>query len=282
VRQRIPAYQRPFIGAGTPNAIWTADFKGDFRTADGTRCYPLTIADCCSRFLLRCQALTSTAAEQAFPVFEAAFKEYGLPLAIRTDNGSPFAARSVTGLTSLSVWFLKLGIVPERIEPGHPEQNGRHERMHRTLKQETAAPPKASLSLQQRAFNVFREEFNHERPHEALALETPASIYEPSPRQMPKVIEPPSYDPGEYEMRKVTCSGAVYFDKRSFVVSKALHGEHVGLRYHGKSVWVVRYAFMDLGIVDMRQIGTHIRMRPLPPTLSWDADTRISVERDEE
>lgn len=274
-RRRVPAYQQPFIGAGEPNAIWTADFKGDFQTGDRTRCYPLTIADCCSRFLLRCQALTGTATEQCAPIFEAAFKEYGMPLAIRTDNGAPFAARGFTGLTRLSVWFIKLGIVPERIEPGHPEQNGRHERMHRTLKEETAAPPKATFSLQQKAFNAFRDEFNHERPHEGLDMETPASIYAPSPRPFPRRIEPVTYDHSVYEVRKVTGPGVIAFDKRTVFISRALAGEHVGLRYRGSSTWIVRYKFVDLALLDMRQLGKHIRLQPLPPDLSWDAETRI-------
>lgn len=280
-RSRVPAYQQPFIGAGEPNAIWTADFKGDFVTADRTRCYPLTIADCRSRFLLRCQALTRTSTEQCEPIFKAAFKEYGMPLAIRTDNGAPFAARGFTGLTRLSVWFIKLGIVPERIEPGHPEQNGRHERMHRTLKEETAAPPKATFSLQQKAFNAFQHEFNQERPHEALDMETPASVYAPSPRPFPDRIEPATYDRSEYEVRKVSGIGVIAFDKRTLFISRALAGEHVGLRYCGSSTWVVRYRFRDLALLDMRQLGTHIQLQPLPAALSWDADTRIGAKTKE-
>lgn len=275
-RRRVPPYQQPFIGVGEPNAVWTADFKGDFLTGDRTRCHPLTIADCYSRYLLRCEGLVAQTTELVQPVFEAAFWEYGLPAAIRTDNGAPFATTGVTALTRLSVWFIKLGIVPERIEPGHPEQNGRHERMHRTLKDEAATPPKETMTAQQGAFDTFRQEYNHERPHEALDQETPASVYRPSPRTMPRTLEPPQYDTTEYEVRKVTVGGLAYFDGRSFFVSRALAGEYVGLRYLGKSVWAVRFYFMDLGVVDMRQVGTHFKMQPLPPELSWDAATRIT------
>lgn len=281
-RRRVPPYQQPFIGIGEPNAVWTVDFKGDFLTGDRTRCHPLTMADCRSRFLLRCQALTAQSIEQTQPVFEAAFKEYGLPLAIRSDNGSPFAAPGITGLTRLSVWLIKLGIVPERIEPGHPEQNGRHERMHRTLKEETAAPPKSTLTAQQRAFNAFRQEYNHERPHEALGMETPASVYVPSPRPMPRTVEPPVYDTAEYEVRKVTGNGVACLDNRYFFVSGALAGEHIGFRYLGKSVWVLRFAFLDLAIVDLRQVGTYIKIQPLPPELSWDPRTRITQPEEDE
>jgi transposase InsO family protein len=281
-RRHVPPYQQPFIGVEHPNSVWTADFKGDFLTGDRTRCYPLTIADCHSRYLLRCQALTSTSTEQAQPIFKTAFEEYGLPAAIRTDNGSPFASTGVTALTKLSVWFIKLGIVPERIEPGHPEQNGRHERMHRTLKEETATPPKATLTEQQKTFNAFKQEYNYVRPHEALGMETPASLYEPSPRILPRVIEPPEYDTSVYEVRKVTGIGISWFNRRHFLVSRALAGEHIGLRYLGKSVWVVRFCFLDLGILDMRQVGDHIKMQPLPPNLSWDAARRISVDASED
>lgn len=281
-RRRTPRYQQPFIGVNTPNSVWTSDFKGHFRTGDGTRCHPLTIADCYSRFVLRCQSLTAETTELVKPVFEAAFREYGLPLAIRTDNGPPFASTGLVGLSRLGVWFIKLGIVPERIEPGHPEQNGRHERMHLTLKEETAAPPKGSMSAQQRAFNKFRHEFNHVRPHEALDLETPASLYEPSPRLMPDKIAPPTYDTSEYEIRKVSSCGVIAFDKRTFFLSGALAGEHVGLRYLGRSVWVVRFAFLDLAIVDIRQVGKHIKAQPLPPELSWDAATRLGIDADED
>jgi transposase InsO family protein len=176
-RRRAPPYTQPFASADAPNRVWCADFKGWFRTGDGERIDPLTITDACSRYLLRCQLVEKADTERVRAIFESAFRECGLPRAIRTDNGAPFASRAVAGLSRLAVWWMKLGIVPERIAAGHPEQNGRHERMHRTLGQETASPPAANRRAQQRAFDRFRREYNEERPHEALALETPSAVY---------------------------------------------------------------------------------------------------------
>src|SRR6267143_4356259 len=179
-RRRTAPYTEPLAHADGPNRVWCADFKGWFRTGDGERIDPLTISDAHSRYLLRCQAVEKADTARVQGIFEAAFRQYGLPQAIRTDNGAPFASRAVAGLSRLAVWWIKLGIVPERIAAGHPEQNGRHERMHRTLKQETASPPAANTRAQQRAFNHFRREYNEERPHEALGMRTPAEVYEPS------------------------------------------------------------------------------------------------------
>ncbi len=176
---------RPDTPMTEPNEIWTADFKGQFRTRDGLYCYPLTVVDGFSRFLLVCQGLHSTSHLDSRPVFLRLFQEFGLPRIIRTDNGVPFATTALGRLSLLSVWWIRLGIYPELIEPAHPEQNGRHERMHRTLKAETTHPPRANLPSQQRRFNEFREEYNHERPHEALDQDTPASHYQPSPRSFP-------------------------------------------------------------------------------------------------
>ena len=173
--QRTPPYTEPLKHAEAPNQVWCADFKGWFLTQDGSRCDPLTITDAYSRYLLRCCAVKRTDGEHAWAVFEAAFREFGLPEAIRTDNGTPFASRAPAGLSQLSMLWLRLGIRHERIEPGQPQQNGRHERMHRTLKQETATPPERNLRRQQMAFLRFQEEFNQARPHEALQYGTPAS-----------------------------------------------------------------------------------------------------------
>src|SRR5580700_11291720 len=166
-RRRTAPYSEPLAHADGPNRVWCADFKGWFRTADGERIDPLTISDAHSRFLLRCQAVEKTDTERVRAIFEAAFREFGMPQAIRTDNGPPFASRAIAGLSRLALWWIKLGITPERIEAGHPEQNGRHERMHRTMKQETAEPPAANRRAQQRKMDQFREEYNHVRPHEA-------------------------------------------------------------------------------------------------------------------
>ncbi len=192
-RRRAPPYTEPFAAADAPNRVWCADFKGWFQTADGERIDPLTITDACSRYLLRCQAVEKMDYTRVRAIFESAFRECGLPGAIRTDNGAPFASRAIAGLSRLAVWWMKLGIVPERIAAGHPEQNGRHERMHRTLKQETASPAAANRRAQQRAFDHFRREYNEERPHEALGLETPGAVYTRSAREYPARVPEPEY-----------------------------------------------------------------------------------------
>ena len=185
-RRRIGHPGKPTSSILAPNDLWCADFKGQFKTGDGLYCYPLTVTDGFSRYLLGCQALNSTSVEGAKPVFARLFKEYGLPKRIRTDNGVPFATTTLARLSKLSAWWLRLGVMPELIEPGKPQQNGQHERMHLTLKDETTRPPAGSLAAQQRKFNAFVEEFNNERPHEALGQQTPASHYQSSPREMPK------------------------------------------------------------------------------------------------
>src|SRR5271157_3874388 len=192
-RRRTAPYTEPLAHADGPNRVWCADFKGWFRTADGERIDPLTISDAHSRYLLRCQAVEKTDTARVQAIFEATFREYGLPQAIRTDNGAPFASHAVAGLSRLAVWWIKLGIVPERIEAGHPEQNGRHERMHRTLKQEVAMPPAPDRRAQQRALENFRKEYNQVRPHEALQMQTPARVYEPSQRAYPAQVREPEY-----------------------------------------------------------------------------------------
>jgi transposase InsO family protein len=189
-RRRVGHPGKPTSQILAPNDVWSADFKGQFRTGSGRYCYPLTVADGFSRYLLGGQALSSTAVADAKPVFTRLFQEYGLPKRIRSDNGVPFATTTLARWSTLSAWWVRLGILPELIEPGHPEQNGRHERMHRTLKAETTRPAAGSLGAQQRRFNIFRHEFNHERPHEALDQETPATCYEASPRPMPDRLPP--------------------------------------------------------------------------------------------
>ena len=176
-----------------PNAVWTVDFKGQFKMLNGRYCYPLTIQDGFSRFLLECRGLYSTSIELAKPVFIRTFREFGLPAVIRSDNGTPFASIGLARLTRLSAWWIRLGIRPETIEPGKPQQNGRHERMHRTLKREATRPPKANLRAQQRHFNDFRRTFNHIRPHEALDDATPNSVYRSAPRAYPDVLPPLEY-----------------------------------------------------------------------------------------
>lgn len=213
----------PSVSSSEPNAVWSADFKGQFRTRDGLYCYPLTISDGCSRFLLACQALPSTAHYSAKAVFESVFREFGLPMVMLTDNGGPFATTAIARLSALSVWWIRLGIRPALIELGKPQQNGRHERMHRTLKDEATRPPAGNRTAQQRRFNAFRNEFNFERPHEALSQETPASLYQPSTRPFPDRLPEIEYA-GHFEVRLVSRNGGIRWNSEWVDVSYVLAG----------------------------------------------------------
>lgn len=244
---------RPSDVVLAPNDLWCADFKGQFKTGDGVYCYPLTVTDSYSRYVLGCQGLHSTKVAEAKPVFTRLFKEYGLPQAIRTDNGVPFATTTLARLSSLSAWWVRLGVMPQLIEPGKPQQNGRHERMHRTLKAETTRPAAASLSAQQRRFNAFRVEFNNERPHEALEQATPASYYHPSPRPMPDRIPPLNY-PDRFEVRYVSYNGGIRWKKDWVNVSIVCAGEYVGLEEIDDGVWNVYFGALHLGRLHERHM----------------------------
>lgn len=248
----------PLIAAHGPNETWCADFKGCFFTGDAGRCDPLTISDAHSRFLLRCQAVAKTDGEHVRAIFEACFRQFGLPVSLRTDNGPPFASTGLGGLTRLSVSWLRLGIRLERIEAGHPEQNGRHERMHLTLKQDAACPPARTLRAQQRQFDRWREEYNNERPHEALGQRPPAEFYAPSPRPYPARLEEIEY-PDDWTSRSVRKAGQMKWDGHDVRVSRALRGERVGLEPVGDGVWRVHFAHLVLGMFDEREL----RIRPL-------------------
>lgn len=252
-RRRAPPYTEPLGHADGPNRVWCADMKGWFRTGDGERCDPLTITDACTRYLLRCQVVKEADTEHVRAVFEAAFREYGLPVAIRTDNGAPFASRALGGLSRLSVWWIKLGIAPERIRPGKPQENGRHERMHRTLKAETANPPASNRRRQQEAFDRFRREYNEERPHEALGQETPASVYQPSWRLYPDRLPGIGY-PAAFEVRKVQQHGQVQWKNQEVFVSEVLAGESVGFELIAEGLWGVYFAARQIGIFDARRL----------------------------
>ena len=246
-RRAIGHPGRPTSQVLAPNDLWCADFKGEFKTGDGIYCYPLTVTDDHSRFLLGCQGLLSTKVIGAKPVFTRLFKEYGLPKRIRTDNGVPFATNTLARLSKLSAWWVRLGVLPELIEPGRPQQNGRHERMHRTLKAEATRPPAGSCRAQQRKFNHFREEFNQERPHEALDMHTPGSCYESSPREMPNRLPPLEY-PDRFEVRYVSANGGIRWKKHAWVnVSTVCIGEYVGLEEIDDGVWDVYFGPLRLG-----------------------------------
>jgi len=254
-RRRTPPYSQPLAGAEGPNQVWCADFKGWFRTQDGERIDPLTITDAHSRYLLRCQAVEKTDTARVQAIFEAAFREYGLPEALRTDNGAPFASRAVAGLSRLSVWLMKLNIVPERIQAGHPEQNGRHERMHRTLKEETASPAAANRRAQQRAFDRFCQEYNQERPHEGLGMRTPAAVYAVSPRPFPERVPEPEYDSGMV-VRRVYVHGNFSWHHHDVFLSETLAGERVGLEPVDERYWCVYFATFPIAVFDSHELVT--------------------------
>jgi putative transposase len=248
------------IRTSAPNDLWTADFKGQFRTRNGVYCYPLTIADQHTRYLLGVQALLSTKAAGVRPVFERAFREYGLPLAIRTDNGVPFANTGLHGLTRLSVWWLRLEIQHQRIRPASPQDNGADERMHRTLKAETTRPPAANHLAnhlrQQRAFAAFRREYNHERPHAALGGDPPAARYGPSARAYPPRLPPLAY-PGHFLVKRVTNAGTIRFKHKLLFLANALKQRHVGLEESGDGVWSLYLGSVLLGKIDERTMKVY-------------------------
>ena len=238
-RRRPVPPRPPRVEATGPNEVWSADFKGQFRLGNTRLCYPLTISDGFSRYLLACEGLEGTSGAGCQRVFERLFREYGLPRAILTDNGSPFAASSAVGrLSRLSVWWIKLGIRPVLIQPGHPEQNGRHERMHRTLKAETTRPPAADEVGQQERFDQFRRIYNEQRPHESLGQIPPAELYESSPRPYPSRLDPWEY-PGHFEVRRVRRTGEIQWRGRSLFVSEALQKERLGLEEVEEGLWAV-------------------------------------------
>ena len=250
--QRRPRRAKPVHPGNTPlkvdapNQVWIADFKGQFPTGDGEYCYPLTVTDAHSRFLLACHALPSTHLAGAQPVFSCLFAEYGLPVAMRTDNGTPFTTTALAGLSRLNLWWIKLGIRHQRIDPGHPEQNGRHERMHKTLKAETTRPPEWNLSLQQQRFATFRHEYNEERPHEALAQQPPRSQYVASERQLPLRLPAPEY-PGHLLTRRVSLNGTISFGGRQLFLSEVLAKEHIGLEEVEGGIWSLFFYDVLLG-----------------------------------
>lgn len=238
------------------NGTWTTDFKGEFRTGDGHYCYPLTLRDGWSRFVLRCDGLLARTFIDVQRRFARAFAEYGVPDRIRSDNGLPFAGIGLNRLSRLAVWWMRCGIVPERILPGHPEQNGSHEQFHRMLKADTARPPAADLRAQQRRFDRFCREYNHERPHEALDYQVPADRYQPSTRRLPAVLPPVEY-PGHLEIRRVSDSGEIAWRGTPTFLSATLAGEDVGFEEVDDGLWTVYFATIALARFDERQRSFH-------------------------
>jgi transposase InsO family protein len=248
LRRRSPPSSAPFAHCGAANDVWCIDFKGWFLTGDGTRCEPLTLSDAHSRYLLRCQVMPRNDAEHVWPVVDAALREFGLPTALRSDNGSPFASRGAGGLSQLSVKVIKAGVLPERIAPGKPQQNGRHERMHLTLLQDTASPPARSLRQQAERFRVFQHIFNNERPHEALGDDRPADHYAVSPRRWDGVLREPEYS-DDHQVRRVRHNGEIRWRGSTVYVTEALIGEPVGLLEGQDDSWSISYGPVELGII---------------------------------
>lgn len=252
-RRRVPGYTGKLRSSAYPNEIWGADFKGEFRLGNQKYCYPLTMSDHYSRYLLCCEGLETTRHFGVKEGFRKAFREYGLPEKIRIDNGSPFASKGIGGYSKLSVWWLRLGIQAERIEPGHPEQNGRHERFHLTLKQEATRPSGSNFLQQQEKFDRFQEEYNTKRPHEALQMKRPSEMYQKSKKSFPEELEPLDY-PLHDLVRKVSTHGMIIsFGRGSdFHIGAAFSGENVGLREVEPERWLITFMNLDLGYVNRK------------------------------
>lgn len=262
-RSRHHRTEAPKPDFSAPNRTWCADFKGQFLLGDRSWCFPLTITDGFSRYLLCCKGFVDTKADAVLRAFERCFREHGLPDAILTDNGTPFASHAAGRLTRLSVWWIKLGIRLHRIVPGRPQQNGRHERMHRTLKQETADSVASSLRRQQPLLDDFRREYNHDRPHRALDGRSPAHLYAVSLRSMPPTIEALSY-PGHHAVRSVHTDGSIRFRGDSIFVSQALVHESVGLEEFDDDRFLLRFGPVELATLDCRPAEPILHRLPGP------------------
>ena len=270
-RQRASPTPWPLRACAAGNDVWGADFKGWFRTADGARCDPFSLSDLHSRYVLRLQLVGRTDGEHVWPILEAAFREFGLPLAIRSDNGPPFAGMGVGGLSQLAIKLIKAGVFPERIKPGKPQQNGRHERLHRTLKAETANPPAANPRAQQRRFDAFRRYFNEERPHEALGQVTPATAYQPPRRSWNGRLREPEYDT-EQIVRRVRTNGEIKWHGNLIFLRQALAGEPIGLAEIDAGHWRLSYGPFFLGTINPegrinRPLRGHAPAADISPTL---------------
>jgi len=251
-RLHVPPYTQPFAECNKPNDVWSIDYKGQFHMENGHVCYPLTLSDNFSRFLLECQALEGPRYVPTRQCIEAAFREYGLPSAIRCDNGTPFAGRCIGGLSRLMIWWILLGIIPERIRKGCPQENGRHERMHRTLKNEALDPVARDLKEQQEAFDIFRYDYNNYRPHESLDDRTPSEYYKKSNRPYIDRPHPPFYGL-DCQVRNVRHNGEIKFMSRTFYITELLTGQHVGLKEIDDGLWQLQFSFYVLGSIDLRK-----------------------------
>lgn len=246
-RTRTPPYTQPFELCLSPNDVWSIDYKGNFILGDGQNCYPLTLTDNYSRYILACDAFPAILGLDVKKTLIRVFREHGLPKAIKSDNGSPFSTRGLAGLSQLAVWWIKLGIVPERIKPGCPQENGRHERMHLTMKQEVATPPKETMLIQQRALDDFQYEFNHQRPHEGIDNKRPAWLYTKSPRVYPEHLKQMEYD-SNITTRKIRTNGTMKWNGKEIFVSETLTGERIGLVPISDIEWEIQFSQLAVGI----------------------------------
>lgn len=251
-RFSVPPYTEPFKSCQLPNAVWSADYKGQFYTKDARICYPLTVSDNYSRYLLKCVGLPGPRYYETRTVFESAFREYGLPDAIRTDNGTPFAGKCVGGLSRLMLWWIQLGIVPERIAKGSPQQNGRHERMHRTLKAEALDPIERTMKKQQEQFNIFRTDYNNYRPHESLNQQPPARYYQNSARPYVERPAEPEYD-YSHIVRRVRSNGEIKLDGNMYYLTELLQGQPIGLKEVDDGLFAINYSFYPIGYINLRK-----------------------------
>jgi putative transposase len=251
-RLHVPPYTQPFYECNEPNDIWSMDYKGQFYLRNNHICYPLTVSDNFSRFILGCDALAGPRYIPTRRCLVEIFREYGLPFAIRSDNGTPFAGRCIGGLSRLMIWLILLGIIPERITKGCPQENGRHERMHRSLKRDILDQPARNYKEQQKTFDIYRQDFNYERPHEALNDQTPSNYYKKSNRPYMEHPHPPVYK-NDYLVRQVRQSGEIKLMGRLFYMTELLAGQPVGLKEIADGIWQLQFSFYVLGSVDLRK-----------------------------
>lgn len=251
-RQHVPAYTEPFCNCHAPNDVWSIDYKGQFYMKNGHLCYPLTVTDNFSRFILGCDALPGPRYTPTKRSLESVFRRYGLPYAMRFDNGTPFASRCLGGLSRLMTWLILLEVIPERITKGCPQENARHERMHRTLKSDALDPVAKNLKEQQKAFDIYRHDFNYHRPHESLDDQVPNDYYKKSYRPYIENPHPPEYD-HNYLVRKVRQGGDIKFMGRMFFLTESLAGLPVGLKEIADGLWQIRFSFYILGSIDLRK-----------------------------
>ena len=256
-KRRVVPYKDPFILCEAPNDSWAIDYKGQFLLGNKELCYPLTVTDSFSRYLLAVNGSTKISGVTVKSVLTRLFKEFGMPRSIRSDNGAPFAGNGLAGLSSLSVWLIKLGIIPERIRSGHPEENGRHERMHLTLKQETASPPQWDQAQQQKCFNQFISHFNQQRPHEGIEFNRPDWLYTSSPRTFPSIIRPVEYDSHYCNQRRIRTNGTMKWHGKEIFVAETLRGETIAMTPHSEHEWVIHYACMPVGLFNEKNLKVY-------------------------